>query len=96
MYKRQLLANIDYFKKQAKHLGIDLLLSDTAIQPMLLGSDAAALSAMQMLKDKGLWVTAIRPPTVPEGTSRLRIVLSAAHSQSQIDQLLAGLSGLKN
>ena len=92
---QKLLANIDYFKNQAKHLGIDLLPSDTAIQPMLLGSDAAALSAMKALKEKGLWVTAIRPPTVPEGTSRLRIVLSSAHSQSQIDQLLAGLRGLK-
>jgi 8-amino-7-oxononanoate synthase len=93
---QKLLANIDYFKNQAIEYGLDLLPSDTAIQPMLLGSDEASLSAMQALKDKGLWVTAIRPPTVAEGTSRLRIVFSAAHSESQIDCLLAGLRSLKN
>ena len=93
---QKLLANIGYFKNQAVEYGLDLLPSDTAIQPMLLGSDEASISAMQALKDKGLWVTAIRPPTVAEGTSRLRIVFSAAHNESQIDCLLAGLRSLKN
>ena len=66
----------------------------TPIVPVLLGTEEAALTASADLLDQGLLVPAIRPPTVPAGTSRLRIALSAAHTDDQIDRLAAALAGL--
>jgi 8-amino-7-oxononanoate synthase len=66
--------------------------SQTAIQPLLVGASAAAMALSQQLIDRGLWVPAIRPPTVPAGTARLRISLSAAHSDADVDALLAALA----
>lgn len=68
--------------------------SATAIQPLVIGRNDAALAVMEGLRARGLWVPAIRPPTVPEGTARLRIALSAAHSATDVDQLLEALAGL--
>lgn len=68
--------------------------SDTAIQPLLLGANDEALAVMEGLAARGLWVPAIRPPTVPEGTARLRIALSAAHSESDVDRLVRALAEL--
>ncbi len=68
-----------------------LLPSDTAIQPLIIGRNEDALAVMAALDAQGVWVPAIRPPTVPEGTARLRISLSAAHTVEHIDQLLAAL-----
>ena len=68
--------------------------SQTAIQPLLIGRNDAALAAMQGLRERGIWVPAIRPPTVAEGTARLRIALSAAHTEADIDQLIDALSTL--
>ena len=68
--------------------------SQTAIQPLLIGRNDAALDAMQGLRERGIWVPAIRPPTVPEGTARLRIALSAAHTETDVDQLIDALSTL--
>jgi 8-amino-7-oxononanoate synthase len=68
-----------------------LLPSPTAIQPLIVGENGAALDLMAHLWREGLWVPAIRPPTVPAGTARLRISLSAAHSDADIDQLIAAL-----
>lgn len=65
--------------------------SETAIQPLLVGASAAAVALSQQLLEHGLWVPAIRPPTVPAGTARLRISLSAAHSDADVDALLAAL-----
>lgn len=65
--------------------------SDTAVQPLIIGRNEDALAVMAALSDQGLWVPAIRPPTVPEGTARLRISLSAAHSEADVDRLLAAL-----
>ena len=68
--------------------------SQTAIQPLLIGRNDEALAAMEGLRARGIWVPAIRPPTVPEGTARLRIALSAAHTEADIDQLIDALTTL--
>ena len=68
--------------------------SRTPIQPLLIGRNDEALAVMEGLRERGLWVPAIRPPTVPEGTARLRIALSAAHTEADIDQLVQALSEL--
>ncbi len=68
--------------------------SPTAIQPLILGSNTQALNAMAHLKTHGLWIPAIRPPTVPEGTARLRISLSAGHSENHVAQLIGALTQL--
>ena len=72
--------------------GWTLLPSHTAIQALVIGANEDALRVMDTLADAGLWVPAIRPPTVPEGTARLRIALSAAHGPADIDTLLQGLA----
>ena len=72
--------------------GWTLLPSPTAVQAIVIGSNEEALRVMQALADAGLWVPAIRPPTVPAGTARLRIALSAAHTDDDIAALLEGLS----
>ena len=74
--------------------GWRLLPSTTPIQPLLIGDNAAALALMDGLQARGLWVPAIRPPTVAAGSARLRIALSAAHSEADVDQLLAALVAL--
>ena len=67
--------------------------STTAIQPLIVGANEAALRLSAALEAQGLWVPAIHPPTVPVGTARLRITLSAAHTPAQVDRLLAALAG---
>ena len=66
--------------------------SSTPIQPLLIGRSDHALAAMEGLRARGLWVPAIRPPTVPEGTARLRIALSADHTQADVDRLVQVLA----
>ena len=66
--------------------------SSTAIQPLIVGSNAEALHLSAALERQGFWVPAIRPPTVPAGTARLRFTLSAAHTGEQLDRLLATLA----
>jgi 8-amino-7-oxononanoate synthase len=73
----------------------ELLPSTTPIQPLVLGDNASALAAMQRLWQRGLWVPAIRPPTVPVGRARLRISLSAAHDEADVDRLIDALTMLK-
>jgi len=82
----RLQANIAHFKRSTAELGF--MPSHTAIQPLILGSDNKAMSMAAALKENGFFVTAIRPPTVPEGTARLRFTLSAAHTTEQIERLL--------
>jgi 8-amino-7-oxononanoate synthase len=65
--------------------------STTPIQPLVLGSNAAALSASKQLDEAGYWIPAIRPPTVPEGSARLRITFSANHSTQAVRELIAEL-----
>ncbi len=69
-----------------------LLPSETAVQALVIGANDEALRVMQALAEAGLWVPAIRPPTVPAGTARLRIALSAAHEAADIDTLLAAIA----
>ncbi len=80
------------FRRGARQLGLPLLESDTPIQPLLLGGNARALALADALREQGLWLTAIRPPTVPEGRARLRITLSAAHAEVDVDRLLDALA----
>lgn len=88
-------ALIARFRRGATELGLALMNSRSAIQPLLLGSAEAAVTAMQALEAQGLLVTAIRPPTVASGQARLRITLSAAHEEAHVDRLLAALEILR-
>jgi 8-amino-7-oxononanoate synthase len=74
--------------------GKPLLPSATAIQPYIVGDNEAAVALSKALWERGLWVPAIRPPTVPKGTARLRISVSAAHTAADIDHLLSALKEL--
>jgi 8-amino-7-oxononanoate synthase len=65
-----------------------LMPSATAIQPLLVGDNRAALDLSEKLRERGIWVAAIRPPTVPQGTARLRITLSAGHSVAEVTRLI--------
>ncbi|MFO1426915.1 MAG: aminotransferase class I/II-fold pyridoxal phosphate-dependent enzyme [Steroidobacteraceae bacterium] len=80
------------FRDAAQRLGVPLADSHTPIQPVVLGSAAAALAASAALREAGFWVTAIRPPTVPEGSARLRITLSAAHERADVEALVRALA----
>ena len=94
-WRRERLAEwIERFRTGATRIGLNLMDSPTPIQPILAGSAEQALAWSAALEAAGLLVTAIRPPTVPEGTARLRITLSAAHTADDIDRLLAALARL--
>ena len=71
--------------------GIPLTSSVTPIQPIVIGSSEAAVLASSRLYEAGFWVTAIRPPTVPRNAARLRVTLSAAHTESEVDGLVEAL-----
>jgi 8-amino-7-oxononanoate synthase len=87
----KLQASIAHFRAGAARRGLRLLPSDTAIQPLLCGEDRTATALATALEAAGFWVAAIRPPTVPEGSARLRITLNAGHDVLQIDALLTAL-----
>lgn len=80
--------NIAHFRRGAASLPWQLLPSESAIQPLVIGENSAALALSRQLAQAGCWVSAIRPPTVPPGTARLRITLTAAHRTEDIDRLL--------
>ena len=82
---------IKHFKQLAGQAGLTLMPSDTAIQPLLVGDSAKALSLSEALQARGFLVSAIRPPTVPNNTARLRVTLSAAHSEQQVKALISAL-----
>jgi 8-amino-7-oxononanoate synthase len=90
------LGHASRFRAEAGRLGLRLAPSASPIQPLLLGSESAALSASAALLEAGIFVPAIRPPTVPVGTSRLRITFSAAHTDADLDRLLDSLAALGN
>ena len=80
------------FRTGALREGLPLVDSQTPIQPLLIGDPARALAASEQLWEAGFWVTAIRAPTVPRGTERLRVTLSAAHTEAQVDALVVALA----
>lgn len=82
---------IAYLKQNLKLKKWRLLESDTAIQPLIIGGNKEALAVSEYLQAQGILVPAIRPPTVPTGTARLRISLSAAHSLDDVKQLIAAI-----
>jgi 8-amino-7-oxononanoate synthase len=98
--RERVLALTARFRAAATQMGVPLAAIDgspdasplTPIQPVVVGSAEATLSAQKELLSAGFCVVAIRPPTVPQGSSRLRVTLSAAHSESQVDSLVEALS----
>ncbi|MQU60709.1 aminotransferase class I/II-fold pyridoxal phosphate-dependent enzyme, partial [Pseudomonas helleri] len=82
---------IRQFRSGAEQIGLQLMDSFTPIQPIVIGDSGRALRLSAMLRERGLLVTAIRPPTVPAGSARLRVTLSAAHTEAQVQLLLSAL-----
>lgn len=90
--REHLTALIQQFRSGAEQIGLTLMDSFTPIQPIVIGDSARAVRLSQLLRERGLLVTAIRPPTVPAGGARLRVTLTAAHSQAQVQLLLNALA----
>jgi 8-amino-7-oxononanoate synthase len=87
---------IQHFRRGAEQIGLPLCASHTAIQPLLIGDAGTALRWSEQLAARGIWISAIRPPTVPANSARLRITFTAAHSEEQVDRLLIALSEVAN
>lgn len=85
-------ALIARFRAGAEAIGLELMDSPTPIQPILVGGSAQAMALSAELRQRGILVGAIRPPTVPAGTARLRVTLSASHTEAQVDRLLVALA----
>ena len=100
--RQSLQANINQFKQGVEKIGLELMPSNSAIQPLVLGDEQRALDFSQQLQERGFLVGAIRPPTVPKGSARLRFTFSATHSQGDIERLLLAIDdvsaeqGVKN
>jgi 8-amino-7-oxononanoate synthase len=92
--RERLQSMVMRFRRGAGQLGLVLCDSETPIQPLLVGAADEALRLSQALRQQGILITAIRPPTVAEGASRLRITLSASHSEHQVDRLLDALGDI--
>ena len=92
--REKVLAHAARFRAAATTLGVELLPSETPIQPIMMGDEATALAASDALLALGLWVPAIRPPTVPAGRSRLRVTFSAGHDDEDVERLIAALATL--
>jgi 8-amino-7-oxononanoate synthase len=92
--RNHLRALVGRLRQRLEDLPWRLRASDTPIQPLIVGDNRAALDLAEGLRSRGIWVPAIRPPTVPAGTARLRIALSAAHSVEHVDELAAALHEL--
>ncbi|MCG3201369.1 MAG: 8-amino-7-oxononanoate synthase [Gammaproteobacteria bacterium] len=83
--RRRLRANIDRFRRRALARGVPLTESCTPIQPVIVGENRRAVAVAERLLAGGYWVAAIRPPTVPAGSARLRVALSAGHAEEEVD-----------
>lgn len=93
--RARLMALAERLRAGLRALGYDIRASDTQIVPLLIGGEAEALRVSAALEEAGLLAVAIRPPTVPEGESRIRFSLSAAHSEAQVDHALDVLAGAR-
>ncbi len=93
--REHLQARIVRFREGAAQRGLKLMPSMTPIQPLLVGESADTLALSAALKEQGILAVAIRPPTVPAGTARLRITLTAAHTEAQVDWLLDALQAVR-
>jgi len=89
--REKLQSLIDRFRSGISDLGLELMDSSTPIQPVVLNDDALCQQMGERLRDRGFLVGAIRPPTVPVGSARLRITLCAEHTEAQVDALLDGI-----
>ena len=92
--RERLQTLIARFRRGAEQLGLPLMPSQTPIQPLLVGDSAAAVALAARLEQSGILVVAIRPPTVPAGSARLRITLSARHEEAHVDRLLDALAAV--
>lgn len=90
--REQLQQRVRHFREGAKRRGLPVLDSTSPIQPLLLGANARALALAAALEERGYWVSAIRPPSVPAGQARLRITLTVQHRHADIDGLLDALA----
>ncbi len=90
--RERLQTLIKRFRTGAEQLGLQLMPSETPIQPILAGSAEQALEWSYRLEQKGILVSAIRPPTVPQGSARLRVTFSANHTDEHLDRLLEALA----
>ncbi len=89
--RQRLASHIRQFRQGAGALAAELADSHSAIQPLIVGENDRALDLARRLRSQGIWVTAIRPPTVPAGSARLRLTLTAAHEAADITALLEAL-----
>ena len=94
-HRQTLAAHIGFFQQAVSELGLQIMPSETAIRPIIIGDEVLAMQCQAFLQQQGIWLTAIRPPTVPKGTARLRVTLSAAHTTQQLEQLLNGLRAMQ-
>ncbi len=85
-------AHVARFRAACLDAGLELMNSETPIQPVIVGGSERALAVSARLRERGFYVPAIRPPTVPQGSARLRITLSAAHTTEQVDALVSALA----
>ena len=90
--RERLFTLVQRFREGARHLDLPLSPSSTPIQPLVVGRPQHALQVAARLRDGGIFVTPIRPPTVPKGQSRLRITFSCAHQPEHVDRLLEQLA----
>ncbi|WP_099140771.1 8-amino-7-oxononanoate synthase [Xenorhabdus kozodoii] len=91
--RQRLRSHIRYFRREAQHLPFALMNSETAIQPLMVGDNERCSALSHRLRQKKVWVNAMLPPTVPPDSARLRITLTANHTQYDIDTLLEALHG---
>ncbi len=90
--RQNLRERIDQFRVGARQVGLNVMTSETPIQPVVLGDPDAALEAALALRKRDILVPAIRPPTVPQRSARLRVTLSATHTASHVEHLLDALA----
>ena len=94
--RQRLWHNVEIFRAACAAEGVAIPEGKSPIVPIIIGDSSRALAWMRSLLDSGFFVQAIRPPTVPQGTARLRVTLTASHDEAQLKQLAKALSGTLN